>query len=239
MNRKLVSLLLIVFIISAALLAKDFIVKAILEKTVENLSGLKIRFGSIDVGIFNTSIRAKDMLILNTPSFSDKVMAQINHLYMNYDITSGFRRQIHIKDMIFDVGLVNVVKNRGGENNLNSLKLVKALEKAGNGGKTNGSMPKIIIDNLHLKGGKVVYKDYTKAPYPEITEFEVRVDERYQDITDPYELVSLIVSRSLVKTSPSTIIGFDLTPLQNKVREAMSQGAQALKKLIHADKERP
>ena len=229
MNRKLILLFAAIFIVASFFLAKDLIVKAILEKTVEGLSGLKISIGSIDVGVLNTSVRVKDLTIFNPASFPDKVMARINHLYVNYDITSGFRREIHIKDMIFDVGLVNVVKNSNGENNLNSLKVVKALEDIDKGKSAKNGMPHIKIDRLRLKGDKVTYKNYTQAPYPAVTEFACRVDERYENITNPYQLVSLIVSRSLIKTSPSTIIGFDLTPLQNQFQGAMSQGIEALK----------
>lgn len=239
MKRKLILFLAVIFIAVSVLLAKDIIVKTIFEKTVETLSGLKISVKSIDVGIFKASIRVKDMVIYNPAYFSDAIMANINHLYIDYDITSGLKKEIHIKDMVFDVGLVNVIKNKNGENNLNSLKIVKALEQIDKCERPNGTMPKIKIDRLRLKGGKVNYKDYTKAPYPLVTKFEVSVDERYENITNPYELVSLIVSRSLVRTSPLTIIGFDLTPLQNQVKDAMSKGVEAIKNLIHVDQKRP
>jgi len=229
LNRKFILLFAAIFIIASFFLAKDIIVKAILEKTVESLSGLKISIDSTEVGIFNTSVRVKGLTIFNPASFPDKVMARINHLYVNYDITSGLKREIHIRDMVFDVGMVNVVKNKKDENNLNSLKIVKALEDIDKGRSAKNGMPRIRIDKLHLKGGKVIYKNYTVAPYPAVTEFECRVDEKYENITNPYELVSLIVSRSLVKTSPSTIIGFDLTPFQNQVRDAMSRGIETLK----------
>lgn len=235
MRKNPIPLLVIIFLICSVLLAKDVIVKAIFEKTVEALSGLKITAEYIDVGIFNTSIRVKGMVIHNPRSFPDDIMARINHLYVNYDITSGLRNEILIKELVFDAGLVNVIKNKNGENNLNSLKVVKALEKIDRCEPANGSMPRLRIDKLHLKGGKVIYRDYTKAPYPAVTEFEVRVDERYENITNPYELVSLIVSTSLVKTSPSTIIGFDITPYQNYVHDAMSKGVEAIKNLIHVD----
>lgn len=221
-KQKIILFLAAIFIISAILLAKDFVVRVILEKTINALSGLNIRAGSVDIGIFDTSIRVKNMVILNPSPFPDKVMAEINQLYVNYDFTSGMRREIHIRDMIFDVGLVTVVKNKQGENNLDSLKIVKIMKQTNSCEKNGKAMPRIRIDKLHLKGGKVIYKDYTRSPYPAITEFEVRVDEKYENITNPYELMSLIVSRSLVKTSPSTSIGFDLAPLQNQVNDAMS-----------------
>lgn len=224
MSRKFIALIIIIFFVFCFFLAKDFIVKTIFERTATALSGLKITANSIDVGIFNPSLRVKGMVILNPASSfpDDSIMAEIKELYVNYDIASCFRKDIHIKDMVFDVGLVNVVRNKKGENNLNSLKVVNALEHVDKNKKLNNGMPGIKIDRLHLKGGMVKYKDYTKAPYPAVTEFEVRVDEKYENITNPYQLVSLIVSRSLVKTSPSNIIGFDLTPVQNQVNEAVS-----------------
>ena len=229
MNKKFIAFLALIFIILLILLARDFFVKTIFGRTIEGLSGLKISADSVDVSVFNTSVRCRGMVILNPPSFPDKVMARINRLYVDYDFTSGFRGEIHIKDMVFDVGLVNVIKNKEGENNLNSLKIVDALKNINKEQKANNVMPRIRIDRLRLKGGKVVYKDYTKAPYPAVTEFEVRVDEEYRNITNPYELVSLIVSSSLVKTSPSSIIGFDLTPFQSQVKDAMSKGMEAIK----------
>jgi hypothetical protein len=229
LNRNITRLLLIILVISSALLAKDIVVKAVLERTVSGLSGLKVSFGHIDVGLFNTSIRVRNMAIYNPPSFSENVMAEINELYVNYDITSGFRNEIHIRDMVFDVRAVNVVRNTRGENNLNSLKIVAALESIDKK-KADIRVPKIFIDKLRLKGGRVTYTDYTKAPYPSVTEFMIPIDEKYENISNPYELVSLIVSRSLVKTTPSAIIGFDMTPLQNEFQGAVRNGVEAIKK---------
>jgi hypothetical protein len=223
-NRKFIALIIIIIFVFAFFLAKDLILKTIFEKTVTALSGLQITASCIDVAIFKPSIRVKGMVILNpAASFpNDKIMAQINELYVHYDISSYFRKEIRIKDMIFDVGLVNVVRNKNRENNLNSLKVVKALETVNKNEKVKNGLPGIMIEKLHLKGGMVKYKDYTKAPYPAIKEFEVDVDEHYENITNPYQLVSLLVSRSLVKTGPSNMIGFDLAPIQQQVNEAVS-----------------
>lgn len=237
MKKKRPVLLILILIILSLLLAKDIIVKTIFEHTIQSLSGLKITARSISVGIFNTSLSVKGMLIHNPASFREGLMAQINHLYINYDITSGLRNEILIKEMVFDVGLVNVVKNDKGENNLNSLKVVKALEDIDKNKKMNGSMPRLKIDRLHLKGARVTYKDYTKPPYPMVTEFKIDVDEEYENITNPYELVSIIVSRSLAKTGPSSVIGFDITPFQNYLHDTMSKGVEALKNFINVDKE--
>ena len=222
MSKKRVALLLVIFIIPVVLLAKDTIVKVILERTIESLCGLKISADSIDVGIFNTSIKVRGMSIFNPPSYPEKTMAKINYLYVNYDIMSGIRREIHIRDMVFDVGLVNVIKNQQGENNLNSIKIVERVKDIDKCERTKNGMPRIRIDRLRLKGGKVVYEDYTKSPPPVVTEFMIPVDEEYKNISNPYELVSLIVSRSLVRTSPFTIIGFDVTPLQNQFNGALN-----------------
>jgi len=223
-NWKIILLIIIIVFVFAFFLAKDLIVKTIFEKTVTALSGLQITVSYIDVGIFKPSIRVKGMVILNPPSSfpDDKIMAEINELYVDYDMASCFTKDIHIRDMVFDVGLVNVVRNKKRENNLNSLKVVGALEKVDKNEKLNNGLPGIRIDRLHLKGGMVKYKDYTRSPYPAIKEFMVDVDENYENITNPYQLVSLIVSRSLVKTSPSKIIGFDLTPIQDQVNDAVT-----------------
>lgn len=127
---------------------------------------------------------------------------------------------------------LSVVRNADGELNLNSLNIVKAPPKKKE--KTVASrqaMPAIMIDRLHLKVGRVIYKDYTQAPFPKILEFNINLDEKYENIKNPYALGSLIVTRSLYKMSVSQLTGFDLGTLEDSLEGIVSKSSAAIEKV--------
>ena len=73
------------------------------------------------------------------------------------------------------------------------------------------------IDILELKIGKVVYKDYSRGGEPEIKEYTVNIDEKYEDITDVRELVRLIVMKALMSTNLEKIANIPLDTLKSTI----------------------
>ena len=65
------------------------------------------------------------------------------------------------------------------------------------------------LDLLELKIGKVVYKDYSGGGKPVVQTFNINLNERYKNITDPNALVSLIVFKALINTTLSNIVNLD------------------------------
>ncbi|MFA6282397.1 MAG: hypothetical protein WCY05_07875, partial [Candidatus Omnitrophota bacterium] len=70
--KKIVNMLLVVaVIVFVLLLAKDFIIKASVEKGVEVVTGLKLNIGSFNVGIFKPAIHIKNLKLFNPGGFPD------------------------------------------------------------------------------------------------------------------------------------------------------------------------
>ena len=53
-------------------------------------------------------------------------------------------------------------------------------------------------------------------------EFNVNLDEKYENIRDPYSLVSLIVVKTLMNTTIARLTDFDLKGLQGSISDTLA-----------------
>jgi hypothetical protein len=137
------------------------------------------------------------------------------------------------------------VKNEAGELNLDSLRVVKETEgeeaEKDDGKKEKTEMPDIQIDLLELKIDKVIYKDYSKGGSPKVREFNVNIDEQYENITDPQSFVRLIIVKALKNTTIASLANFDIGKLQkgltDTVRKTAEKALQAPGNAVEAGKD--
>lgn len=218
-----IGLLIVVIILVVLGLAKNIIIKSAVSGGVRATTGLKLQIKGLKVGVFNSLIDIKDLKLFNPPGFTDKIMVDIPKIYIDYDLGAFFKNKVHLEKMNLDLKELVVVKNEKGELNLDSLKVVKEKkeEKAPKEKEAKKEGPQIQIDDLHLKIGKVIYKDYSKGSTPQVKEYNVNIDEQYKDITDPNALVSLIVVKALAKTAIANLTNFDIGSLQGQAGEAL------------------
>ncbi|MDD4955161.1 MAG: hypothetical protein PHP17_03885 [Candidatus Omnitrophica bacterium] len=222
-------IIVLIILIVALLLAKDFIIKASVEKGVEVVTGLKLSIGNLNVGILKPTVEIKNLKLFNPENFPDKIMIDMPEIYVNYDLPAIIGGTIHLPEVRLGLKEFFVVKNSSGEVNLNALKSVQAQKKgaAKPSGKPEGKAPNIKIDKLVLSIGKVIYKDYSKGATPSIKEYDINLNEVYTNVNDPYQLASLIVVKALLGTPIASLANFDLKGLQNSVGGVMS-GAQKI-----------
>ena len=84
-------------------------------------------------------------------------------------------------------------------------------------------MPELQIDVLELKIGKVVYKDYSKGTPPKVREFNVNIDERFENITNPRTFITLIIVKALKNTTIARLTNFNLGALQEDIAEKLKE----------------
>ena len=204
------------------LMAKDMIIKASVESGVAHVTGLKLDIRYLNVGIFRTAVSIKGLRVFNPRQFTDRVMVDMPETYVDYDLPAILGGKVHLRDLRINLKEFVVVKDKNGELNLNSLKVVAAKKKGAEAPEAQGgNMPTIMIDNLELKIGKVIYKDYSSGSTPSVKEFNVNLDERYTNIDNPYALVSIIVVKALMNTSIAGLANFDLNSLKGPVMDTL------------------
>ena len=216
-RQKLVPVLVILAAVVIVIgVAKNVVAKAAVESGVKLITGLTLSLDHMDVGILTSAVGIRGLKLHNPTGFPDRVMVDLPEIYVHYDLGAFLGGKVHLREVRLHLREFTVVRDRSGKLNLDSLNVVKASKAAKTGQAApakQAGMPEIRIDALELKIGKVVYKDYTGGA-PKVKEFAVNVHERYRNITNPYVLGGLIVSRALMQTSIAQLAHFDLGGLQ-------------------------
>ena len=224
--KKIFIFIVAVFLVLVVLsFAKDIVAKTAISTAVRAVTGLTLRIEDMDVGIFRTLIGIRHMQLLNPPGFTDKLMIDMPEIYVDYDLGALIRRRVHIEELRVNLREFVVVRNQKGELNLDSLKVAKK-RKTEDVEKEKAGMLPMQIDRLELKIGKVIYKDYLRRTPPLVQEFNVGIDERYENITDPQALARLIVFKALMNTTIARLANFDLGPLTEGLSNTLNKATK-------------
>jgi uncharacterized protein involved in outer membrane biogenesis len=192
------------------------------------------------VGVFNTLIDIKELKLYNPPGFPDALMVNMPEIYIDYDLGALLKKRVHLQEVRLNLKEFIVVKNEKKELNLNALTVVKT-KGSREAGQKEGKMPEVQIDDLRIKIGKVIYKDYSRGAQPTEREFNINVDEHYENITDAYTFGSLIIVKALRNTAIGRLINFDVGKLQQgageALRETVAIGKETVGKALETSKE--
>lgn len=214
--------LFMVIIILAALLfgfvfTRNIIVKTVLIKGIKAIAGVDIEVGKVNIGLTNTLIGINNLKIFNPAGSVDKIMADFPEIYVDYDLGAFFKKQVHLENLKLDLKELVIVQDAKRQVNVNSLKALLPKQ-------SSKPAPEIKIDELSLRIGKVIYKDYSSRE-PSVREFNLNIDEHYKNITDPKSLVSTILARALMNIGIPNINIADL-------KKSAAQNVESAKSLV-------
>ena len=230
MKRKIIIIPAIVLAILIALFfGKNMIIKTSVTAGVRAMTGLKLSIRSMDIGIFKTLIGINGLQLYNPSGFVDELMIDVPEIYVDYNLGAFMKGRTHFEEVRLNLKEFIIVKNEAGELNLDSLKVVKAEEEEeviDEGKKGEAKMPELQIDVLELRIGKVVYKDYSKGTPPKVKEYNVNINERFENITDPKTIVRLIIFKALKNTAIASLTNFDLGKLQKGLTGTIKKTAE-------------
>ncbi len=229
-----VVILILIVLFGGLFLAKDMVVKAALKTGIKTVTGLGASITDLKVGVSETLLDVKGLKIDNPQGFSDKTMVSMPRVYLNYDLSDLlFGKEIHLTEAVLNLEELLVVKNNQGQLNLNALKLItKQDQRQKKDSETKEKkMPKIRIDLLELKIGKVIYIDRSQSQQTTRKEFNVGLDEKYQNITDVKTLGRLILVKALSNTTIGNLIDIDLGDLQKEVTQSLGKVSGKTKEL--------
>lgn len=182
---KIISLAVIIIIL---VVSKNFIAELIAQKGLEAKTGLKSKMGTVDVGIKDTKIGIDNFKVYNPEGYKDDVMIDAPEIFLDYEIGSALKGNWHFSEVRLDIDEVQIIRNEKGELNLAALNTPDDFQ----------------IDQLLLKIGKVIYKDYS-LPRPIEKEFHVGFYDTIEDINGSEELMRIIVQKSLMKSAFSKL----------------------------------
>ena len=227
MAKKLLVFLLVGMVALAGVfsLVKNQVARKAVIAGVKAATGLEMEIDRLEVGLLRSRVWVNGIRVLNPAGFQEPVMADILELYADADLPAFFRGKTHLREMRLVVRELSLVKSREGKINLDSLTAVgKAREGSGKlSGKSDEEVKRaeFRIDKLRLKVGRVFYKDFSQGDSARVQEFLVGMDEEFQDVTSPEQIVSVLLTRTLAKTAAAALAGFDMSALKTQFLEAV------------------
>jgi hypothetical protein len=219
MKKVMVFLAVVVLVFFVLVLARNVIIKTTVESGVSLVTGLHLSIKKINVGIMKTALKIDGLKIYNPKGYEEKIMLDMPVVYVDYALKDILKGKMHLTYVIINLREFNVVKNKNGEVNLNSLKVIQEGQKKETkpAVKKTGKAPEFQLDNLELKVGKITFKDYSKGAEPSVNSFEFNLDEKHQNIKHPELIIALIVQKAFLKASIAKISGFDLGDVEGTV----------------------
>jgi uncharacterized protein involved in outer membrane biogenesis len=195
--------IIIIFLI-AAVIFKNQLIKTAITKGATNVVGAPVKIKKFSLGIFNQTIRIKDFKIINPEGFPEGAVVDMPEISVDYDLSALLKKNLHFKKLVIDLKLIGIYRNKDGELNLDSLKIVERGQKSTKGAeeKEEPSEPMPMqIDVLTLKIGKVVYKDLSAGEKPTVEVFDIGISKTYKNITSAQQLVALIFAEPMKKVA--------------------------------------
>ncbi len=226
----------ILVVVAVLTVGKNVILKAAIENGAKAVTGLPLSMDKFNLSILKTIIDIEGLVVSNPKGFEEKTMVSIPTIYLDYDLPSAFKGVQHVESIKIHLGQFIVVKNKDGEVNLDHLKALQQpagekKEKPAPDKKEKGEMPKIQIDEFELVVGEVIYKDYTKGDEPSVKKFNININETFTNVTDPNDLVKIIVVKALMGTTIGNLVGFDVSALTGELGDTLASGKEMAAKM--------
>lgn len=229
-------------------LAKDVILKVVIEQAVLGLTGFPTKVGSLKYDLPST-ILIKDLEIKNPAGFEEKIFASIPEIYISLVLPELLQgKRIHLPEVRLNIQEVHLEKNVQGISNVELLSSV-GVKPGKKPAKFSGAQPKkepskppmpFLLERLVLTIHKVSYQDRSgmigRVPVNKLaTDLNVE-KEIFSNIDDPLTLVNLVLMKimrgttfgNLLKIDPRQLLGTDLSETLRSGKAFVGKQAEQL-----------
>ena len=227
--KKLIKLFVIAAIVVVGLgIVKNGIAQVILTSALSKAVHVPVKIKSVNLSFLSASINLKGMNVHNPSGFNDKLLAEIPHIFIDFEPGELLKGRAHFKEVRLDLKEMTVIKNKDGKMNVDSVKpspTEKRTAKEKAKPETGDKPPKLMIDKLSLSIGRVVYKDYSAGGDPVVQVFDINIKDReYTNIDDPAAIVSLLMFEALTRTTLASLASLDVNAFKEGGIQALSKG---------------
>jgi len=194
-----------------------------LEGGISKAAHVPVHIGSTHVGLLSSSINLKNIRVYNPKGFPERRMLDAPQLFIHFDLPAFFKSKVHFKQVRINLKELIVIKNRDGRLNVDAAKPTETERNKKEKAKP-GKAPEFQIDELHLTIGRVVYKDYSAGPPPQVQTFEIGIQDRvFTNINDPTAVVSLVMFEALTRTTLSRLVNLDISVFKEGASDVLSK----------------
>jgi AsmA family len=191
------SLLTKLFVFACALAATFalmwmLLLPSIVTGLIKKRTGFDATVQRLYVNPFTASVYISQLKINNPDTFPQNDFVSVNEFKTAVEPGSVFSDRVVVKDAVFDVAIIAVVKNAQGQTNIDAFKA--GVQAASSEGKSPNpkSQPapeekkppkQFLIRHLVVKLDKIIIADYSGAA-PKVNEIPVHLNRTFTDVTD-------------------------------------------------------
>lgn len=206
-------LVIIVVMILVLVLGRNYILPPIISTGVRAATGLGVRIGSMDIGLVNTYVHINDLQLLNPPGFADPVMVAVPEIKADYVLREFLHNKVHLQSATFALQEVCIIKNADGTLNIEALRALRNKQHPPAEQPKERKPMALQIDELHVRIGKVTFKDYSGGGAPRVSEIPLNIDERFTNVTDPEALTLVLVAKIMTRAGLGGLLKLDVSGL--------------------------
>lgn len=174
-------------------LVRDQIIKNVIAGVGSNVTGAQIEIGGFSLGLLRQTIRIKDFKMHNPAGFPKGIMADLPRIYVDSDLFALLRGKIHFPTLTIELNELNLIKNKEGKLNVDSLMVTEQKT-----GKAKPSKPLAMqVDLLNLEVGRIIMKDYTVENPPSVQVYDINLKKSYKNITSAEQLTALLMTEPM------------------------------------------
>lgn len=112
---------LVVVVVVAALvasLARNRVIRQVASRVIAEQTGLEVRMGGLEVGIFNPMVRVRDLHLTNPPGFPVEEALAVDEVFVRYQRRSLFGDKVVLPELSVALDHLVMVRTTTGESNL-------------------------------------------------------------------------------------------------------------------------
>jgi hypothetical protein len=164
---------------------------SIVTGLIKKRTGFDATVNRLYVNPFTASVYISQLKINNPDTFPNTDFVSVNEFKTAVEPGSVFSDRVVVKDAVFDVALIAVVKNAQGQTNIDVFKTgVEAANPEKSPDQTPQAAPaekkkpkQFLIRHLVVKLDKIIIADYSGAA-PRVQEIPVNINRTFTDVTD-------------------------------------------------------
>lgn len=150
--------LVIVILVVALVLLKDTLLKSYLESRVRAETGMDVKIGKLEVGLFSPTLTIEDFKLYNAAEFGGSPLLDVPEFHLECDAAALASQRLRAKLVRAHVRELNIVESQTGRTNVNNwMAGLEQLASENGPGKTINGTQFAGIDTLNLTLGKIKY----------------------------------------------------------------------------------
>lgn len=154
-------LIVLIALLTALVLARDVLLKAVAERSIEEETGLRAVIGELHTSLGSGAVHIRNLKLYNPPEFGGGLMADAPEVFVDLDAAQAADGKLHFRNLKLILSELNVVKSTAGRFNVEGVekRIRERLHRRKHRHREKFEFEFAGIEQMHLTLGQVLYTD--------------------------------------------------------------------------------